>query len=89
CVTTDHLKILVEAKAREREVGSMCVTAPLSEFCRGNQIFYDPFQIGWSRPLRTVKTVQLAKTEVLTLLDHYGFPHINGQRGREARSANF
>jgi hypothetical protein len=24
----------------------MCVTAPLSEFCRGNLIFYDPFQIG-------------------------------------------
>jgi hypothetical protein len=22
----------------------MCVTAPLSEFCRGNLIFYDPFQ---------------------------------------------
>jgi hypothetical protein len=30
------LKILVEAKTREREVvhTSMCVTAPLSEFCR-------------------------------------------------------
>jgi len=40
---------------------SMCVTAPLSEFCRGDLIFYDPSQIGWSRPLRTVKTAQLAK----------------------------
>jgi hypothetical protein len=48
CGTTDHLKILVEAKTREREVVHLpCASQRrLANFCRGNLIFHDPFQIG-------------------------------------------
>jgi hypothetical protein len=47
CVTTDHLKILAEATSREREVVHLpCASQRRLANCRGNLIFYDPFQIG-------------------------------------------